>query len=466
VGALLFSALAVPGVAGPATDGTAVALPDWLEPRAQSVVDLVSQIEERALRGAIVSFDDGEGLVIYESGSRVGSTVTVTTTLFPRVTYPAWLAPQPLTAFGCLGQYPRYDHMGSVAPASHLRLYAADGTEVTHEVDYMYISAMGTRLPQYNSSMYLRYTEIAYGPGKTFPMPPVEPNGLAIPSNSGCRLEIPGRDYVTLTGVFTLEISEAVHASILGTQTGTFRSYVGVGDVGIVQPLMDQMRAAYPDRHERIALEIPAGTNYFLLRYPAMPVDPYTDRSSLAGFPNADRPSSGSYRLEDSDWRLSADMTISGVFPLKAVWRDADQAPQASYLPVVGPVTRLAVPEYVVPAGVQYHPCFTQGSCSAAILETIYKQVMSLEIVYLSVAPADGAVYATELRLAGPIWTTGQRSAPIILEAAEPELHAIRVDLDQLVYVPVVFNMTPPCRTYPCGWFDSLGRMLGYLAAQ
>ena len=257
-------------VEGPAVADLA-ATPAWLEPRGISILELVGQVPDRYLQGAILSHDDGVGIIVYESGSRVGNLVEVTTSIYPRVSSPAW-TPY-LTSFGCLGEEPHLDLMGSVVPASVLRVYADNGTEVTDQISFMLVAQMAKHQPSGGSGQWLRYPRYSYGSSGTYPLP-MQPDGLHIPANSGCRILLPNADYEHLTGVFTLKIDSTPTVSVTGVQQAPFRSYIGDGNVGIFEPLMAQLRDTYGARADRIPLNVPAGTSHFLLRFPPMPADP------------------------------------------------------------------------------------------------------------------------------------------------------------------------------------------------
>lgn len=445
------------------------AMPDWLEPRGLSVVELVGQVPDTYLQGTILSYSDWAGIVVYQSGRRTENTVVLTTTLYPRYTV---VPPNDLdlTMFGCLGQTPHYDHMGSVVPPSTLRAYDSSGREVTAEITYMSITRMDTRLPTANSSYPFRYPQVDYGPGSPNPLP-IGPNGLSLPANSGCWIHLPGADYYPLTGVFTLELEPSVRASVLGTQQGTFQSYIGPGGVGIFQPLMSQLRSTYSDRHGRIPLSIPAGANYFLLKFPPMPGDPYTD-FQLPVYRNADRLSAGTYRLSD-DPKLSTDMVFSAGFPIQNAWQDADQASESEFLPVLTNLPELAPLEYVLPAGMAWNPCFTQGNCSSDVLGQIHDAVMSLQIVYLSVyKPASGGEWVS-LQMAGPAWSpsnldgSGEGLEPVAAPdtSTRAALAFSETATDTYrIFLPFVSggSREEPPTGCPCGWFDPLGRMLGF----
>jgi hypothetical protein len=443
------------------------ATPAWLEPRGMAILELIGQVPDRYLQGTILSHDDGEGIVVYESGSRVGNLVVVTTSIYPRVTTPTW-TPY-LSTFGCLGEEPHLDLMGSVVPASVLRVYADGGAEVTAQISYMVATSMAKNQPSSGSGEWSRYPTYSYGPGGNYPLP-MQPDGLHIPTNSGCRILLPNADYEHLTGVFTLEIDSSPAVGVVGVQQATFKSYIGPGNVGIFQPLMDQLLQTYGSRALRVGLNPPAGTSHFLLRFPPMPADPYTDRDGPP-YPNADRPVSGTYRLWKPVHELSSDLTISAVFPISEAWLDADQAPGTVFLPLLRTPTELAVPEYVIPAGVAYQSCFTAGTCSSAILEQIYNTPMTLEIVYLSITkPALGGEWI-ELEMAGPLWVPPASDTGGVGLALEQPVSGgdlsftiSEVPTDEYkIYLPFVSADVEEIPTgCPCGWFDALGRMLGF----
>ncbi|HSJ54260.1 MAG TPA: hypothetical protein VLC52_11020, partial [Anaerolineae bacterium] len=230
--------------------------PTWLEPRGLSVVEMVGQVPEEHLAGAILSYGDGDGIVVYDSGRRTGDTVIITTTLYPRLVTVPWVPRAQLTQFGCLGQSPHYDHLGSVVPGSTLRVY--DGAEeLTDRIVFMTISDMDVTLPLAGSDAPFRYPVREYGQGRPYSLP-LDSNGLHIPANSGCAIGIPGEVGPVLTGVFRLSHQPSAEVRLLGTQQATFHSYIGPGWVGIFQPLLDQLLATYGSRHERILLKPPA----------------------------------------------------------------------------------------------------------------------------------------------------------------------------------------------------------------
>jgi hypothetical protein len=435
-----------------------------------SVLELVGQVPDAYLHGMILSYDDGVGIVVYESGTRVGNRVVVNTTLYPRVSRPAGGPSNLLTSFGCLGQTPHFDHMGSTVPASTLHVYDRYGVDVTSRIEHMFITREGTLQPLANSRQAWRYPEDVYGPGQT-PVPR-GPEGLRIPPNMGCRIGLGGADLYPLTGVFTFELGPSVRAYVLGAQQAKFKSYIGPGSVGIFQPLMNQMSGTFGWRHTRIPLSVPDGADYFLVKFPATPGDPYTDSRSAPPYMNAERPSSGTYRL--SRGGLSADLTFSAAFPLEIAWQDADQAPGSEYLPLMRDSTELATLEYVLPAGIAYNDCFTQGNCPSSVLQEIYDAEMTLEIIYLKILQPGAGGQWVPLQMAGPAWSAAAAASSQAPDSSEqPGL--VSDALEQIPHAPSARTYTfmplvswepqeeAPCAS-PCGWFDDLGRMLDYAA--
>jgi hypothetical protein len=443
--------------------------PGWLEPRALSVVELVGQVPEADLKGTIISSDDGTGIVVYESGTRVGNQVTLRTKIYPRLVRQPTDPNNRFTSFGCLGQMPHYDHMSSTVLASTLRVYDQGGAEVTSEIRNLFVTRMGTRQPSTSSKEPKRYPIETYGYGGM--ALPLEAEGLRIPTNNGCRIWIARTDLYPLTGVFTLTLNPSAQIQVLGTQRGTFQSYIGPGNIGIFQPLMSQLSGAYGWRDGRIPLSVPAGANYFLVRFPAMPGDPYTDSHGAPPYPNANRPLGGTYRLSRG-LDLSADLTFSAAFPLSVAWRDADRAPGSQYLPLTGKPLELATPEYILPTGIPYNNCFVQGNCPPGLLQQIHETQMSLEIIYLKVIGPESGGQWIPLRMAGPAWSPSSLSS----NGEPPEgAHDQTVPAEETPDAPGTrhFSYLPSISggqegqngqepdACPCGWFDAQGRMLG-----
>ncbi|HSJ57486.1 MAG TPA: hypothetical protein VLC95_09915 [Anaerolineae bacterium] len=443
-------------------------MPSWLEPRGLNVVELVGKVPEEYLRDTIISYDDWHGIVVYKSGRRTGDQVEITTTIYPRFNEVWWAANEQLMSFGCLGQAPHYDHMGSVVPPSTLRVYDNTGREITSDTVLLTITDVDLGQPIADSDGVFRYPRVEYG-GTGLPLP-LDANGLHLPANGGCWIRIEGGNHAELTGVFTLDLNPSVYVSLVGTQAESFRSYIGEGWVGLFQPLMDQLRNTYGDRHDYIPLQIPEGANYFLLKFPPMPADPYTDTSSSPRPLNLDRPTGGTYRLYDGNLELSSNMVFSAGFPLTRAWRDADDAPGSTFLPVMQNPPQLAVPEYVIPAFMAYNNCFTTGGCPNDVLQQIRDAQMPLEIIYLRVDPPATGEWVP-VKLAGPAWFPSTGDVPgdgvqgtlVGTTATVTETQRFFLPLLVVTHEEVPPPPPPPPPGCPCGWFDPMGRMLGFV---
>jgi len=187
------------------------------------------------------------------------------------------------------------------------------------------------------------------------------------------------------------------------------------------------------------------------LVYDPMPVDPYHPVPQ-----NRQRPVGGTTRLTPGGGVLGADLHHAGAFPLRIAWRDADQSPGTIYLPVLTGISRLKVPEYVVPAGFPYHDCFTRGDCSNNILDAIYQTTMEISVVYLAVDPPYGDFQVVPLKMAGPAWSPVAAAR----NALSPKAHNIG---NFNVYLPMVSSF-PQAIGCPCGVFTGYGRMVYYIA--
>ena len=97
----------------------------WLEPRGINIADLVGLVPEDHLRGAIINYSTGEGVVQYLSGRRNGSTVTIEARLIPR------FGPT-FTSVPCLGKVAHYDEWPSPSPAATVHIFDG-GVDITQK---------------------------------------------------------------------------------------------------------------------------------------------------------------------------------------------------------------------------------------------------------------------------------------------------------------------------------------------
>jgi len=416
--------------------------PPWIEPRSLNITNLVGQVPDDLLQGVIISSYPWDGIVQFESSSVSGDTVVITTTIHGRLH--SWG-----TTLGCLGQVPRSDEMGSAVPQSYLRVYTPEGSEVTSQITGGYYWPTTLTQP-------LAGTATWQGRYDSFPLTISRSDqGLALPANVGCDLHLSG-SYTELTGVFTLQRPVAMPVvDVVSTQSATYRSYIGVGEVGRFRPLMDQLQARYSERHTYIGMSIPPGANYVFAVYQPMPGD-YTGQPYDANDPNRSLPSAGTTRLRALN--LSGDLANFGAFPLQITWQDADlTSSSAPYLPAQHDPSKFTAPEFVIPPGVPYDDCFIYGTCSNEVLAAIHDTRAPITLVYLSVSAPTSGCELIPLKFAGPYWEPGEENLTTPARMAASSSAGTHV-----VYLPALFK-SPDLSQCPCGYFNAEGQMIGYV---
>jgi hypothetical protein len=427
-------------------------LAPWVEPRSLNITNLVGQVPDSLLKGVIISAYPWDGIVQFESSSVSGDTIVITTTIYGRLHWGG-------TYLGCLGQVPRADEMGSAAPPSHLKVYTPSGLDVTPQITHgNYWPATLTQPLAGTATWQGRYDYVPLAISHSS-------QGLDLPANIGCDLYLTG-SYTELIGVFTLQRPSATPVvEVVGTQSATYQSYIGVGEVGRFRPLMDQMQALYPERHTYIQMSIPPGADYIYAIYQPMPGD-YTGVPYDASDPNRSLPSAGTTRLRALN--LSGDLTNFGAFPLNIAWQDADLTPSnATYLPVQRHPSTFTAPEFVIPPGVAYNDCFVFGNCPNTVLDEIYHARASITLVYLSVSPPTSDCKLIPLKFAGPYWTPGVED-PTPPPPLSPPLRGMKRGAasgsgrTHTVYLPALAK-TPDLSQCPCGYFNTEGQMIGYV---
>jgi hypothetical protein len=446
---------------------------DWLEPRGLNIVDMVGFVPEEYLEGVIISYTPGYGILTYESGDRVENTVTITARVFPRyiVTKEGWKA----TMFGCLGQPARIDQWGSTSPATTMRVYH-DGQDVTDQITYLTYVPDGQSKPIRDPKTSKNINQYRYWESDLLPTGDrLTPDGaLNVPTNMGCEFAIENQDYRELTAVFVAQVENRVSMDVVGTEEFTFHSYLGAGDFGLFSSLAEQLSDHHGGRHDKFDLNVPAEADYFFLRFPPMLVDLYTMFSGNPGG-NVDRPSGGTYRI----WGPSTDHVNTMGLPLHGQWKDLDRTDgDATYLPYFDDPDRLSCPEYLVPAGVDYHPCMIYGGCSSEILDAVWNTPMTMTMVYLRVTRTSTGLERIPLRMVGPKWLPGDATANVgsepastnTMEPLDKEASGIIRDhttvLTYQVYLPLILKppLPPDDPTgCPCGWFTPDGQMVDFI---
>lgn len=431
---------------------TAAPLVDWLEPRGLSVVDLVGLVPEDHLKNAILAYETGRGLLRYESGQRTGDTVVINTTVTPRYFVDNGVA---FSKFSCLGQPGVYDQWPTVAPASTLRVYDQNGAEITSNTVLYIPIASGQVQPNQGSSAYMRYTEQSAQPVQF-----AQDGSAILPANQGCVVIIRGR-YNNFRAQFTMTVPQQVSVTVLGSENFSFHSYIGEGNSGLLGSLNSQMHGRYGNRHEKFQLNPPAGSEYVLVNYPTIPIDPYAGQDaitySLLG--------SGTYRIARSGNDLSVDHLNTMGLALYGQWQDVDQA-GGEYLNFFSDGVRISAPEYFLPDGVAYDACMTNDGCSESLLDRIYNAAMTMSVHYYKVDRIVDGLTRVPLRQVGKDWRPGQSRAVVPagdIRAATKQ--------EEMLFLPIVFTKaetinlpgddTTGC---PCGWFTAEGRMVDYIA--
>ncbi|QQR90557.1 MAG: hypothetical protein IPJ88_02090 [Myxococcales bacterium] len=365
-------------------------IPAWMEPHGINVHDLVGNVPEAHLVDTIVSAFPGLGR--YISGTRNGSTVTI------RVRYSLREdASGQFSQGSAPGQLAALDQWPTVVPASELHLYNGT-TEVTDKVIRYRCRAAGLVKPSDNAASLDRY-----------PVTQVNTNlfneagALVLPANRGCTFLLNGL-YPELIGESTFRSNNKIQVNVLGQQSFTFKSYIGVGNAGNLTPLQTQLSNTYASRHDKFDIAPPNGTDVVLLKFPPAPVDAYGPIANIA------RPSSGSYRFASTAGPgLSVDHITSIAMSPSLQWQDADQSGSTTelvFLPTLGPVNKISSPEYFVPFGVSYNPCMSSGGCSAGLLTQIYNATMTMTLYYYSIERTGDNLYKIPLRQVGVTYTS------------------------------------------------------------
>jgi hypothetical protein len=442
--------------------------PAWLEPRGVGIADLVGLVPESHLRDAIINYDSTTGMLQYIRGSRQGDTVNILAKVSHR--YDEFGH----TLTNCLGHRAVYDHWPITAPASEMRIYS-NNQDITRTVRFFWYIPAGQVQPQDGAGAYLRYKD------KTDSPPKFTANGaLVVPANMGCIIFIPGR-LTNLTAEFTIKVENKISVEVLGSETFNFHSYIGPGFAGQFNSIASQMHR-YGSRHEKLFIHPPAGTEFLFVKFPPMDVSPSTVGDRAA---NARMPSSGTYRISAGTAGLSIDHQASMAIPLHGQFLDADLGGNR-YLSRLNGINMIAAPEYFVPPGFPYDPCFQNGGCPSDLLDRMNAAQYPVTIYYYSIKRIKPGLTRIPLRQVGSGWQSGMTEG--ILEELEeyvPEVEEFEPEDSEAqtmtfpnqtyrIYLPTAFGAPPPPppsvepddpNGCPCGWFDKDGRMLDFIPA-
>lgn len=443
-GFIVFTLLVVPAI-------TQAQTPEWLEPRGISIVDLIGVVPDEHLAGSIAIFHPGTTMVLYESGQRVGDRVTLT------VRYVG----NPLNIFSCPTGIGNRDHWPSVVPSSTMRIMSG-GVDITSQVNPIYLLyPAGRTTPSADATAPERYPRARSNTVFN------AAGDIEVPANMGCYYYLP-ESVGDLTATFTFETPQYIRATHLGSDTDTFRSYIGPGAAGFLDSLRNQMQSRFGDRHDDIDVNPPAGTEFILFNYPPTPVDPYGDV-------NERNAGAGTYRIRRPNGKLSVDHFGTMGIPFYGQFQDADQAAGREFLPFFSDGVRVSSPEYFVPEGIGYDPCMTNGGCSGALLDQIHGVVMSATVHYYNIERIRGGLTQIPLRQVGPSWSGQVVAARGRTLAAgsgvERRLVEKPVQGNTMIYLPLMIEQEQVVAlpaddptNCPCGWFDADYRMVDFVA--
>ncbi len=489
---LLYATLLVIGLLAPPGSAAVVAQAapaqvDWLEPHGVGVIDLVGVVPDDILKDAVIVYSNN-GMLQYTSGQRIGNTVTINTKVTPRYGGSGEGEIQH-TLINCLGQPALTDSWPIMSPAGTMRVYE-DGVEITSEA-WLQRFSPGGRIQPLRDPGHFRYPE-----GDTTEVTLAEDGSLPFPVNRGCAFIFPGYRQ-NLTATFTIQTPRYISARVLGSETFTFRSYIGPGDTGQIDGLARQMQR-FGNRHDKFDLTIPTGAEFALVTFPPTPVHPYVNEPVDM---NLAQPGSGTYRIGRKDsLNMSVDHAVTMALPLYWQPRDVDQSPGTEFLPTFTNPGYLASMEYFVPVGIPYDDCMRIGNCSNALINRIYNAEMQMSIHYLTIDRVALGLDQIRVRQIGPTWSPGVAAAETTAPATFTELIASLTELPSTLrqaapantaseqaalastlpgtvppaqgdlYLPMILGDIPPIvppddpTNCPCGWFDSDGRMVDFVS--
>jgi hypothetical protein len=368
-----------------------------------------------------------------------------------------------------------------------VQIYAG-GREVTGDIVQRQMIPAGLYLPPNPPSEYFRYPYV-------WPVEMVnpDPGPFPLPANMGCRLLIQGRlTQISATFVFP-NTPQQIIVTPMGGQSFRARSYSGEGETGIFEGLNNQLEKKYGTRHDKFEMSVPAGADFFLLRYPPTPIDPYASVDSPI---NAGLAGSGTYRLERRNGGLSVDHLNTMLLPLLGQWQDTGPTADG-FLPYRTDYTRLTSPEYFLPPGFDYQPCMTSGNCPDWLLQALWNHSYTIDLFYYKVERMEGSQLARiPARMRNDVGrssaasdaTAAQPGAGLAIGSGQPaDLPSVAPDEEPPIglYTPVPVQNPPasgtriflplaaraiqpvsgpdPTDGCPCGWFDATGRMFDFI---
>ena len=441
--------------------------PNWIEPRGISVLDAVGEVPESHLRDLILIYQASQGVIQYSSGQRNGNTVTIN----------AKVSFHDTNKILCLGMAGRFDEWPVVVPDGTMRVFS-NGNDVTHRVESSYLLyPAGLHKPTDGTKSLRRYAS------QTATTQRDNQGHIVIPANMGCEFDVSGGSLRNVTVEFTFNSPKRIKITPIHHESGQKYSWIGPrgtnSALGVVAGLNNQLwsfndahagRGQYSDigkladwgRNDGYVIEPSdvADADYVLHKYPPMPVNVYIDENA-----NSTNPSigGGSWRINSgkNDYLPSVDHTAGVLIPLRGNWRDSDQSGGSSFLSFFSKFSILTVPEYIVPPGVEYHPCMSNGGCSNAVLASIFRTQFPTDVYFYKVERISADLEQISLKSVGPGWNRSAREV-------EADVEELLLSMTHKIFIPAVEKAAEPPPdnpnlNCPCGWFDEIGRMYDYV---
>jgi hypothetical protein len=247
----------------------------------------------------------------------------------------------------------------------------------------------------------------------------------------------------------------------------------------------------FGSRHDKAYIHPPSGTEFVFVKFPPSGVSV----SAVGDVEhNVTMPSAGTYRLSAGTNGLSTDHQASMAIPLYGQYLDVDLA-GGSFLRKINGINMLASPEYFVPPGFNYNPCFMHGGCPDELLEAMHRSTSPTIVYYYSIQRVARGLDRIPLRQVGNNWEPSMTEQAADTGADLETLMASGLELTDFlppndgssaetlvlpnltnkIYVPAMSTKEatpepPPVEVEPddpngcpCGWFDKDGRMLDFI---
>ncbi len=468
---ILITSVAASGETADAEDpidegATAVAdietVPAWLEPRSLSVVDMIrGGVDPSIFSNSTLAWQPGVSLLQYVSGSLSGDEVNIV----------ARMRPESVATEGrCVGQSPFNDQWPVVVPASTVRI-TSNGVDVTDEAaSIIYFPAGYTQPARGTAPGSMRYDALTIAPTFT------ADGRLELPANMGCRIVLDNNSRTNLRLDFIFDTPQYVHVDVLGSKEKSFLSYYWPGQsaVGRLNALNVQMADKYAvgdqGQHDYTRLDPPDGTEFVMMVFPPVNVDPYVSVSMLESV--KPYPGSGTYRLRNyvAPFDLiSVDHTTVSGLPLHGQTIDVDLHTSVEWLPFFKVDTyRFHAPEVMIHDSMTYQTCMNVGNCSDAVLQQVKDQTLDVDIYYMKATRvlAEGLTQIP-VKQTGPNWTS-RASDRIAVELDIPETVVLDPSMTDKVFLPSIYTSVTipddnPSANCPCGWFTEDGRMVDFV---